>query len=98
MSDSGFHPENTALPVGPLRSKTFVDDVDTNDYELTGGECFLVQVTGAGDIQYEDGAGDTNTETGLAAGDSIQVAGIPVLVRKILAASTTVSGVAIGRG
>ena len=53
---------------------------------------------GAGDIQYEDGAGDTNTETGLAAGDSIQVAGIPVLVRKILAASTTVSGVAIGRG
>ena len=49
MSGTGFHPQNTSQPIGPLRSKAFHDDVDTNDFELTDDECFVVQVTGAGD-------------------------------------------------
>lgn len=93
----------TPVNQGPLIDKIFVDDVATNDYELDDGkEGFLVQVTtpgsGTAALQYETATGTTNTETGLSAGDVISCGGIPVLVRKILAAGTTVSEVAVGRG
>lgn len=94
-----FYLTSTSLPQGPLRDMEFVTNVATTDFELDdANEHFICHVTGAGNLRVETATGTIINFTGLSAGDAVAVAGVPVGCRKIVAAGTTVSGVAIGRG
>ena len=88
----------TSLPQGPLRDMEFVNDVATNDFELDDGEHFICHVATAGNLRVETVTGTIVNSSSLEAGDAVAVAGVPVGIRKIVAAGTTVTSVAIGRG
>ena len=84
---------NHDYPAGPLRDKLVID-ISAADYVNESG--FICQVVDAGDLTYHTlyGAGDVS-ETGLAAGDTISVSGVPVLLRAVRATST-VTEIAVG--
>ena len=80
-------------PVGPLRQKRVVT-VGSDDIEFPAGA--IVQANADGDIEYRTLYGsDTLTET-VATGDTLGVGGIPVLVKEILGAASTVTEVVVG--
>lgn len=80
---------NLDQPVGPLRDK-FSVTIGTDDYSDPSG--FICQVGTAGNITYRtlEGTAD-QTETGLSAGDTINVGGIPVLLSAVRGSSTVTS-------
>lgn len=84
-------------PLGPLRDKRVVD-ISNNDFVDTDG--FIVVAAADGDLVYRTLNGDADqTENGLTAGDSINVAGVPVLcthVRSVAGSSTTVTSIVVG--
>lgn len=76
-------------PLGPLRDK-FSVTIATDDYEREEG--FICQVGTAGDLTYRTLHGEQDqTETGLAAGASINVANVPVVLRAVRGTSTVTS-------
>ena len=86
-------------PLGPLRDRRVLA-IGADDYVNERG--FICQVNGAGVITYRtlEGAED-QTETGRSAGDVINVANIPVVLRAIRGSGsagsrTTVTSVIIG--
>ena len=88
-------PDLTLLddPLGPLRDKRIIT-IGTDDFELDRG--FICQAGTTGDLTYRtlDGEADL-TETIATAGDSINVAGIPVVLRAVRG-SSTVTSIVIG--
>ena len=80
-------------PLGPLRDKRVIT-IGTDDFELDTG--FICQAGTTGDLTYQtlEGAAD-QTETIATAGDSINVAGIPVVLRAVRG-SSTVTSIVIG--
>ena len=76
-------------PLGPLRDKVTID-ISTDDYVRETG--FICQVATAGDLDYRTLNGDSDlNETGLAVGDSVNVAGIPVILQAVRSTSTVTS-------
>ena len=87
---------NRDLPVGPLRDRLVIDTSGTDDYELGSG--FICQVATTGTLVYRTLEGESDlTQTGLAVGDVINVAGIPVILRAIRGTGTTVTSIIVGR-
>ena len=87
---------NKDQPVGPLRDRLVIDTSGSDDYELESG--FICQVAAAGTLVYRTLEGESDlTQTGLAIGDVINVAGIPVILRAIRGTGTTVDSIIIGR-
>ena len=84
-------------PLGPLRNKLFVT-IGSTDYEPGFGfTCHVVAPASGGSLTYRCLDGDADlTETGLAAGDFPNVAGVAVAVR-IVRGSSTVTQIAVGR-
>lgn len=82
------------VPIGPLRDRRDVD-ISSEDYVDDGG--FLCEVVDAGDLTYRtfSGAAD-RTEAGLSAGDAIEVAGVPVVLRAARS-SSTVTRIIVGK-
>ena len=84
-------------PFGPLRDK-FSVTIGTDDYVLESG--FICQVVTAGNLVYRtlEGLAD-QTETGLAIGNTINVASVPVVLRAVRGsgAGTTVTSIVVGR-
>ena len=88
---SPFSPNLPLLqdPFGPLRDKITVT-IGTEDYELPGG--FICVAGSTGSLVYRTLIGSADqTETIAAAGDSINVAGIPVVLVAVRGASTVTS-------
>ena len=76
-------------PLGPLRDKRTVT-VGADDLEFPSG--VIVQVATAGNLTYRTLVGTADqTESGLAIGDTINVASIPVVIRAIRGTSTVTS-------
>ena len=85
---------NRDLPVGPLRDRLVIT-IGTDDYVLEQG--FICQVNTAGNITYRTIEGESDqAQTGLSAGDIINVAGIPVLLSAVRGTST-VTSIIVGR-
>lgn len=86
-------------PVGPFRDKftVTVADLSGEDYVLETG--FVCQVGSDGDLAYFTLEGEEEQrETGLTEGDSINVAGVACLLRRIVVgANTTVTSFVVGR-
>ena len=83
--------ENSQGPVGPLKDKRSINvSALTDDFVEDRGFIIEVVTPGAGtaSLTYETMGGRELTEAGLKAGDEINVAGIPVLCRRIDQAST----------
>ena len=78
---------------GPIRDKKVVTGTATNGY--TAANAFLLQAGAAGDVVYRTIEGTLLTET-LAAGAFVNVAGIPVMCREVLANGTTIDTLIIG--
>ena len=82
------------LPLGPLRDKRLLT-VGSADIDLGGGA--IVQVVTAGNLTYVTLEGESQqTESSLSAGDFVNVAGVPVVLREIKGTST-VTEVIIGK-
>ena len=80
-------------PAGPLRDKRTVS-ISSDDFVHESG--FICQVAGAGNLIYRTLNGETDqTEAGLSAGDSINVAGVPVILQAVRS-SSTVTSIVIG--
>ena len=83
-------------PLGPLRDKVTVT-IGSADVEFPDG--VIVQINlpaAAGTLVYRTLEGeDDQTEAGLAQGDSINVAGVPVVI-KTIKGSSTVTSVVVG--
>ena len=80
-------------PVGPLRDRIEVD-ISSRGYRNDCG--FICEVLGAGSLTYRthEGAAD-QTEPGMGAGDTVEVAGIPVVLRAVRS-SSSVTRIAVG--
>ena len=80
-------------PAGPLRDKRTVD-ISSDDFVHEPG--FICQAATAGSLIYRTLNGESDqTETGLAIGDSINVAGVPVILQAVRS-SSTVTSIVIG--
>lgn len=81
------------LPLGPLRDKRTVD-ISTADYVDEGG--FVAQPSKDGTLAYRTLAGDADQAEDLKAGDTVQAAGVPVLLSAVRA-NATVESIVIGK-
>ena len=83
-------------PLGPLRDK-FAQAIGAQDYTReTGFICQIAAPASAGTLVYRTLEGtEDQTETGLSAGDTINVGGIPVALR-VVRGSSTVTSIVVG--
>ena len=79
-------------PLGPLRDKRTVT-IAATDIEFPSG--VIVQAATAGDLAYRTLVGTLDATETLAIGDSINVAGIPVVLR-VIRGTSTVTSVVVG--
>ena len=89
---------NLNRPIGPLKDKFAVTlSGRSEDYVLLQG--FVCQVGSMGNIAYFTLEGELEQrETGLTAGDTINVGGVAVALRRIvIGANTTVTSIVVGR-
>lgn len=91
---SGYVPnlETQKGPMGPLRDKYTVT-IGTDDFVLDSGFiCQIAAPASSGSITYRTLKGSTDqTEGSLSAGDTINVADVPVVLRAIRGSSTVTS-------
>lgn len=70
-------------------------DISVNDY--VRGDGFICQVAAAGNLTFRTLGGSVDqTVKNMAAGDSVQVAGVPVLLQAVRA-SSTVTKIVVGK-
>lgn len=81
------------VPIGPLRDKRVID-ISAGDFQETGG--FLCQANGAGDLTYRAFEGEQDQTETVAAGDTINLGGLMVLL-KAVRASAAIGSITIGR-
>lgn len=86
---SGFGPH----PVGPLRDKETVD-ISAADHVDEGG--FVCQAVGAGALTYRTLGGAADQEETVAAGGTINVGGVMVLL-KAVRANAAVGSIVVGK-
>ena len=82
-----------SVPIGPLRDKRVVD-ISAGDFTEDGG--FVCQANAAGDLTYRAFEGAQDQTEALAAGDTVNLGGLMVLL-KAVRASATVGSITIGR-
>lgn len=82
-----------ARPLGPLRDKRIVD-ISAADH--VDGSGFVCQVAAAGDLTYRTAAGSADQTETMAAGDTVNVGGIMVVLSAVRA-SAAIRSIAVGK-